>query len=221
MASWSFGSPEVYASVVRPPALEHHIDASEAAVCLTKTLEWNQNMNLPAIHRKTSEDRSVPRGIGMGGEDPVEAAVVADDHRCLVVGRLVQAESRPGNGACGLPCGPVAVDASVDDRFGFQQSRFVREHLASLSYTSVVHVLVMSREVHSLLWARRFLDDESVMKNCTHLFTEQDIGAGLVRKICRRCSTISIGERPRLGADPWHRSSDEGLSGSQRLVLAG
>jgi hypothetical protein len=224
MASWNLGLPEVYAPVVQPPALQPHVDASETPVRLSHAFEWNEDMDPPAVGGKSPKEGSMGAWIGVRRENPVET-LVADDHRRPVIGPLVEREAIPCDGPRRKADGSVPIETCVDDRFGLQHSRFVREHLTSSSYTSVVHGLATRRVIRFLLRTRGQRVDDVSMKDCTHLYREQQIGAGLVRRICVHCSSISIGERSRLGADPWGKRTEEILSSSRaqrnEKVLAG
>jgi len=147
--------PEVYAPIVQPPALQSHVDSSETAVGLSHPFEGNEDMDLPAVGGESTEDRSVGGWIAVRRENPVEA-LVAHDHRRLIAGRFVERESIPCHGPCGEAGGSVPIEAGVHDRFGPQHRRFVREHLTSLSYTSVVHGLATRRVIRFLLQVRLF-----------------------------------------------------------------
>jgi len=194
--------------------LQPYVDSSETAVCLSQPFERNENLNLPAVGGEPTEDGSVGARIALRGEHPVEA-LVAEDHGGLLAGRFVDSEAIPRHGLRREAGGSVPIETCVNDRFGLQHGRFVREHLTSSSYTSVVHGLAIGCVIHFLLRTDALVVEYVSMKGCTHRFRGQQIGAGLVRRICERCNTISISERPRLGADPWGLRTEKLLSGSE------
>jgi len=124
-------------------------------VRLSHPLERDEDMNLPAVGGESTEDGSVGGRIAKRCEDPVET-LVADDHRRLIVGCLVEREPAPRHGPRGEAGSSVSIEACIDDRFGLQNRRFVREHLTSLSYISVVHGLASASVIPSLLPTDRF-----------------------------------------------------------------